>query len=461
MQSLLMKACAVVAVFCPLQAVAQQLPSDLPTVMLDGTFGNDYQRGTVTIVDGGDTTRLAARIKWRGGTTNTPDKHKRNYKIKLDDDARLFGLRKDDSWILDAGQADLFRLRNRIATELWNDFARKPYYYADEPDARSGVRGKVVELYLNGEYRGIYAFTEAMDRKELRLKKFSGKTIHGQLWKSDDWGMSQMYRIPTQYDNSSDRWESFELKYPDNDDLSPSSYSTLADAIRFVAAATDQSFKANVASFFDLPVLEDYYIFLHVTNAVDNRGKNLYWAVYDRLSYRRLTLAVWDLDKTMGARPLSEQSADDSSPCYDMPDGMRLFDRLRQLDAGNFNEHVAERYAACRRGVLSDRSLMQRFERYYVLLHYNGADRREEQLWSGDSDVGGHEIDLAAELAYIKDWISRHMAHLDSLFLPTTGIVRPVAAAADPATYTLQGVRVKPPLRPGVYIRNRKKFVVR
>ncbi|WP_249113423.1 MULTISPECIES: hypothetical protein [Prevotella] len=38
------------------------------------------------------------------------------------------GMRKDKDWILDAGQADVFRLRNRIATELWNDFARKKVY---------------------------------------------------------------------------------------------------------------------------------------------------------------------------------------------------------------------------------------------------------------------------------------------------------------------------------------------
>lgn len=52
---------------------------------------------------------------------------------------------------MDAGQADVFRLRNRVATELWNDFARKPYYYANEPNVHTGVRGKVVEVHLNGE----------------------------------------------------------------------------------------------------------------------------------------------------------------------------------------------------------------------------------------------------------------------------------------------------------------------
>ena len=109
----------------------------------------------------------------------------RHYKIKFDDNHSFFGLRNDNKWILDAGQADIFRLRNRIATELWNDFATKPYYINEQPKALSGVRGEVVEVYLNDEYRGIYCFTECMDRKQLKLKKFDQDgTIHGTLWKS-------------------------------------------------------------------------------------------------------------------------------------------------------------------------------------------------------------------------------------------------------------------------------------
>lgn len=35
------------------------------------------------------------------------------------------------------------------------------------------------------KYRGIYCFTECMDRKQLKLKKFDQDgTIHGTLWKS-------------------------------------------------------------------------------------------------------------------------------------------------------------------------------------------------------------------------------------------------------------------------------------
>ena len=189
----------------------------LPIIKLTGEFGYDYQEGIVSIIypDGSSDNNLSARIKWRGGTTNAEGKHKRNYKIKFSEDHSFFEMRNDNNWILDAGQADVFRLRNRIATELWNDFATKPYYIDQEPKALSGVRGQVVEVYLNEEYRGIYCLTECMDRKQMKLKKYDKDgTIHGVLWKSTGYSSSGFSIVPDGYDNSQSMMDVFEAKYP-------------------------------------------------------------------------------------------------------------------------------------------------------------------------------------------------------------------------------------------------------
>ena len=259
--------------------------SVLPIVKLTGSFDNDYQEGSVSLnmPDGTYIENIKATIKWRGGTTNTENTHKRNYTIKFSEDQQLFGLRKDNKWILDAGNADVFRLRNRIATELWNDIAHKPYYAAQEPKALSGVRGQVVEVYLNEEYMGIYSLTECMDRKQLKLKKYNKETgeIRGGLWKAVGWGNSMMWSCEP-YDNHSETWGDFEVKYPELDDVPETDYSTLYDAINFVVNSNDADFISHVNEYFDMPVVIDYYIFLYVLNAYDNRGKNMYWAVYDR-----------------------------------------------------------------------------------------------------------------------------------------------------------------------------------
>lgn len=107
----------------------------LPILHIEGNFGYEYCDATVTLQNPGEeASTMKAVIKWRGGSTNVDGKNKRNYKIKFVDakggkkEYRFFGLRKDNIWILDAGQVDMSRIRNRAAADLWNAFASKPYY---------------------------------------------------------------------------------------------------------------------------------------------------------------------------------------------------------------------------------------------------------------------------------------------------------------------------------------------
>ena len=366
-------------ILCIASFSQDNISEQLPKVYLTGFFGYEYQEGTFTLIlpDGTSKENLKSTIKWRGGITNSEEKHKRNYKIKFDTDQQFFGFRKDNNWILDAGQADLFRLRNRIATELWNDIASKPYYADQETDVFTGVRGQVVEVYLNDEYRGIYCLTECMDRKELKLKKFDKKTgeIHGGLWKSESYGSALMWDCPNTYDNKSETWDVFEVKYPELDDVEETDYSTLWNAINFVANSSDEEFENHVEEYFDIPVIIDYYIFLHALNAFDNIGKNMYWAVYDKAKDKKLTLAVWDLDATVGAKWLGDWS----SPEYDMNLNLNLIVRLKQLNVDNFNEKANNRYYELRSSHLSTQNLIQRYNNYYELIKNSGAAQREEQ----------------------------------------------------------------------------------
>lgn len=433
----------------------------LPILRIQGDFGYEYQAGSVSLEmpDGTLNNDMPAKIKWRGGTTNAEGKHKRNYKIKFDEDQQFFGLRKDNNWILDAGQADLFRLRNRIATELWNDMATKPYYLDSEPEALSGVRGKMVELFVNDEYRGVYCLTETMDRKQLKLKKFDKNTgqIKGGLWKSESYSNALMWEAPP-YDNRSETWGAFEVKYPELDDLEETDYSTLYNAISFVVNSSDEEFAAHVSEYFDMPVVVDYYIFLNALNAFDNVGKNMYWAVYDKTKDKKLTLAVWDLDATVGAKWLGDWAV----PEFTMNVNMNLYERLKALNPDNFIQRVNERYQELRNNYLSTDNLISRYDSYYQTLKESGAARREEQKWSMDSDVDGEVIDFDAEIAFIRDWITRHMQHLDNNVFPVGTYIHELNSnnRETNSMYNLKGQRVLNPQK-GIYIRNGKKYVVK
>ena len=450
----------------------------LPLLQLSGSFGYNYQPGTFFFVhpDSSQTETFDANIKWRGETTNGWDKHKRNYKIELAEDHCFFNLRNDNHWLLDAGQPDVFRLRNHVATELWNDFATRPYYADQKPKAMSGTRGEVVEVFLNHDYMGVYRFMENLDRKQMKLKKFDSETgeIHGCLWKAKGYGASMMLELPDEpYDNHQPKWNTFEAKYPELDDLDSTDYSTLYNAIDFVVNSPDTAFTAHIAEYFDLPVLADYAIFISVLSAADNRGKNTFWAVYDKAANKKLTPAVWDLDCTVGQKWLSLIDDENYLPStlLDAAFGMvyRLFENNDQT---GFTDTLNNRYRHLRQTVFSTDSLIARYRHCYNLLKRSGAAAREEARWSGDSDVNGMTIDFDDEIAYICNWITEHMQWMDMATFPVeewfedrkaalTETRRQSMSIADEAVYTLNGQRTNHQRKAGIYIRKGKKYIVR
>ena len=446
----------------------------LPLLVLQGSFGYDYAQGSMSLYspEATEPTISLIKAKWRGGTTNTADKHKRNYKIKplnfkgKGQDISLLGMREDNNWILDAGQIDLFRLRNRIATEIWNDFATKPYYASKEPKVKSGVTGKVVEVILNNEYRGIYSLTEAMDRKELKLKKYDDENqeFHGQLWKVSSWDKATFWDIDKDYDNTQETWHAFETKYPDIDDVNPTDYSPLYEAIDFVVNSNDETFKKEAGDYFDIPVLIDYQLFLETLKPVDNNGKNMYWGIYDVAKSKKLTLAIWDLDASVGqdwhcSTPLH--------PDYLLPntdlgvkDGFNLYHRLSSLNVDNYNEKVASRYQELRKTYFSEENLISRYQGYYDMLVKSGAASREECKWSKDSDIGGYPLNFKSEIEYIKNWIINRLNYLDTNQFPVSTNISEIhqkESLSTKTTYNMLGQKVGTSYQ-GLKIKNGKKF---
>lgn len=446
----------------------------LPIIDIKGNFSYDYSNGSINIYTPESTASSPIKAKWRGGTTNADDRNKRNYKIKTlnangkSTDISFLCMRSDNNWIMDAGQIDLFRLRNRIATELWNDMATKPYYADKEPKAKTGVTGQVTEVILNNKYAGIYSLTEAMDRKEMKLKKYDDKNkqFHGMLWKASSWGNSLFWDVEEEYDNNKELWNAFEVKYPDIEDVCPTDYSTLYNAIKFVSTSDDETFKREVSSYFDIPVLIDYYIFLEITNAVDNTGKNMYWAVYDQAADKKLTLAVWDLDTTVGGN----YTTNPLHPDYVSPDNklnimnFYIYNRLITLNVEHFNEKVEQRYRELRNNILDKQALQERYDKYYRMLSNSGATSREEKRWSKDSDLSGSELNFEQEISYIKQWIDKRIDYLDSQKSPLITSIKEATTKMEQKhhfIYNTLGQRLNTLPTKGIYIMNGKKYIVR
>ena len=453
----------------------------LPIVHLNGEFGYEYQQGIVSIINPNkqnDDHTLTAKIKWRGNTTNSDDKHKRNYNIKFDTDIKLFNMRKDNNWMLDAGQPDVFRMRNKIAMDLWNDIAHKPYYADQEPQALNGVRGDMVEVFLNDEYRGIYNLSEKLDRKQLKLKKVDESgNIHGILYKGITWQNTTMSDSIYNYDNYAYNLLGYEVKYPKpGDDCDSTDWKPLVDATNNILILwyNNEKFEKEIEEWLDIPVMIDYCVFFSSVNALDNSGKNMFWAIYDKATTKRMTLAPWDLDCTFGQR-WGGTITDNSSPNHLTDVIINGFINFYWTNALHFNDRLNERYQELRQkgNALSTDSLIQRITKYYNAIKNSGAAQRETDKWSGDSDINGEEIDFDNEYEYICGWITKHMEaidkkgfpllydkeYIDSLLAKVDN--RIVTSKNDNYIYTLSGQRINSTkqLKHGIYIVNKKKVI--
>ena len=106
--------------------------------------------GTVTY-DGG-----ISQLKGHG--RNTFSYRKKPYQIKLDKKAALSGMAKAKTWILLANWNDISMLRNQIVLNV-----------ARETGLRYAVSCVPTDVWINGEYQGLYLLTEKIQIKAERM----------------------------------------------------------------------------------------------------------------------------------------------------------------------------------------------------------------------------------------------------------------------------------------------------
>lgn len=114
----------------------------------------DYVHGVMYI----DGEAYPMKIRGRGNASWTTFP-KKSYRIKLDAGAPLFGLPKNRDWVLVSNYADKSLIRNCVAHRIAATLTGMEYTSTHFP----------VNLYLNGEYLGVYTFADKIEEGRGRL----------------------------------------------------------------------------------------------------------------------------------------------------------------------------------------------------------------------------------------------------------------------------------------------------
>jgi hypothetical protein len=325
----------------------------------------------------------------------------------------LLGLRSDNKWDLQAMANEPLRMNEKTSFDIWRKINQLSYR-SSEPNAINGCRMKYAELFLNESYKGVYCVSEPVDRKQLKLKKYDEKKgIRGELYKSHGWGNTTFTSCPP-YNNNSFSWVNkdgygYDCEYPD--EVYPN-WKDMYDFVYSVIYDSDTQFYAQYQTRFDMENAVDYFIFLNLARAIDNKGNNIFMARYN--ANEPYFYVPWDFDGTFGNKwdGTRDTKTDDI-----LTNG--FYNRLLKDNSENgFLHRLKIKWQQLRNDWLTVSGLIEMFYENYDCLIRNGVYEREEMIWK---DKDNYSFD-PQYMEYMQEWITERLKFLDNEFDKTVGI---------------------------------------
>lgn len=252
------------------------------------TSKTTYVGCTITVYDTEDFGHIieaGAQIKGRGNST-WEKFDKKPYKIKFDSKQELFDNGKAKDWVLLADYIDGSLVRNYLAYEV----AEELDLLRATPDCQS------VEVYLNGEYRGVYLLCEQVEVNDHRVEiSEDEKAVDtGYLVEMDGWSDTVQVRVPDHL--KSDR--KYTIKSPDSDVITAEQKSFIEKYLKDCMASIQGSDYELVKSLLDVESFAEAYIIYELFKNPDTDYSSVYF--YKDAGGKLIAGPMWDFDMSIG-----------------------------------------------------------------------------------------------------------------------------------------------------------------
>ena len=349
-------------------------------------------------------------IEWRGRTSQTFPKKSYGFELRENKASKqnvkqpLLGMRNDDDWILDALWNEPVNIRDFTAHEIWREMVQD-----HQPSEIHSLPHQVYcELFLDGRYAGIYYLGEPVDRKMLNVQK-PNKQAGGQIFKACDWSDATSFKAAPPLTESHTKWSGFEKSFPKKH--GDADWLSLQNLVSFVADSDSEQFADNISRQVDLQNAADYFIFINLLAAMDNRAKNYF--LVRQSSNSPWFFVPWDLDLTAGmCFPAMHKDVVEK----------RMYNQLfrRLMTCPDFVQAIGKRWTNLRSTTFKTESLKSRYRANYEKIVRCGVfDRRQycpQFITSFDTPEN--------EIANIEKWLESRLTYLDSWFGNTAQIVK-------------------------------------
>lgn len=239
---------------------------------------------------------LTGTIRGRGHSTW--EWAKKPYRIKLDDSAPIMGFTKNRDWILLSNYADKSLLRNVVAY----DMAREMDHLVWTPTQYS------VDLFINGEYQGVYAIGEQREVAENRID----------LDKSDDIDRGYLLEVGGADDKEMKEGQDYfhtnsgSVKYitftdPKSEKLTDEQKKFVMDYVNKADAAIVDH--GNYEDYIDVDSFADWLIIQELTCNLDSCFRRSCFITKDKGGKLKMG-PVWDFDHAFGNFDLDNPNYD-------------------------------------------------------------------------------------------------------------------------------------------------------
>ena len=395
---------------------------NVPAIYLDVASGSmDYihesldhsESGRIRVYKADGSPDYSGRVKSIGGRgQSTWGAAKKPYSVTLSDRADLLGMGKAKKWILLANAYDSSHLRNKIVLDA--SAAVGPPY---TPECRW------VDLYLNGEYAGLYLLTERNEVDSQRVN-IAGD---GSFLVSKDWETRFISRKRTYF--TTDSHAALRILYSDiSTEELKNTWQSAENAILAedgIDPVTGKSWQEliDVDSWVRRFLIEE--VFANVDAGIRSQA-----FFRDGADGKICAGPVWDYDLSLGNRyAWPKPSANMAFASIEGIWGSEWYAKLYRKE--DFYSRLTEVYETEFRPLL-DYIVDEQIDRYAEEI---SAAAAMNQLRWGTADA-------ASEAAWIKEYLSERVEFLDSLWLKNEEFCEITVFVED-------GVRVRYYVRPG------------
>ena len=361
-------------------------------------------------------------IERRGNSSQWNDK--RPYRFETVDEAgennnvELLGMPEENDWVLYAPWQDKTMIRNVLAYQLSNDMGR----YAS--------RTRYVELYLNGDYQGIYVLMEKIKRdgERVNISKlnpdenegddltggyilkfdwfFTGDNIGG--FQSNNDGITYNYHYPKPSDIVPEQ-EEYIQNYIDD-------FENIMLSPNYTDSSTGYPSKMNVESFVDFILVQE------LAKNVDAYRLSTYIYKDKESVDDRLTAGpVWDFNHGFGNCDYGQTWEPENWLLEYNPEGgdqMSFWWELLWQDE-NFIAKVSQRYSELRSNIFSENHIFEIIDSSVV--HMGESINRNFLKWPvlGNYLWPNYQVfdTYDEEVLYLKSWITQRLSWMDSQIL--------------------------------------------